>query len=246
MSVPPPAEPLPPLTANHNLLNRLINCIEDEILPHTEIEVPKGNKVFGAAILLDEVSTTCSDDDNLDEDENQRKQKKKDSEKWPLVIAKSNAELTKCSLYHGEVHCIHAYGTELSPENKPTPDQCIFLSTHEPCCMCISSIVWSGFQKVYYLFGYQDTKDQGIPHDINIMHELWGVPTYRKRNQFVSTASIVDLVDALDNNKEKEELKIRLERLFRRYNTLSKQYHSEKKTNSHDGARGGDSKIVFD
>lgn len=135
------------LTANHELLDRLLTCIEDEIIPQTETGVSQGNKVFGAAILLDD------SDDAGDT---------KQAQKWPLVIARSNAELTKCPLYHGEVHCIHAYGTELSPQDKPRPDQCIFLSTHEPCCMCISSIVWSGFQKVYYLFGYQETKDQGI------------------------------------------------------------------------------------
>ena len=49
--------------------------------------------------------------------------------------------------------------------------------------MCISSIVWSGFKKVFYLFPYLTTSKQGIPHDIDIMHELWGVPSYQRQNK---------------------------------------------------------------
>ena len=70
----------------------------------------------------------------------------------------------------------------------------VFLSTHEPCCMCISSIVWAGFRKVYYLFPYLTTREQGIPHDLDIMHELWNVPSYQKRNKFCATACIIDQI----------------------------------------------------
>ena len=35
-----------------------------------------------------------------------------------------------------------------------------------------NAILWSGFNKVYYFFPYSITSAQGIPHDINTMHEL--------------------------------------------------------------------------
>jgi tRNA(Arg) A34 adenosine deaminase TadA len=181
--------------------------------------VQDGNKVFGAAILLDdttEEATSC----------------------WPLVVARSNEETTS-TLLHGEVNCLLAYSGIVNDKNGiveekcPKPQECIFLSTHEPCCMCISSIVWSGFTRVYYLFGYEVTKEQGIPHDINIMHELWGVPTYRRRNKFVSTASIPQLVKELsDDDPDKAILQKQIDELTERYKELAHQYHTEKPESS--------------
>ena len=72
--------------------------------------------------------------------------------------------------------------------------------------MCISSILWSGFTKVYYFFPYSVTAAQGIPHDIATMHELWNCTTYRKQNKYLSTASLMDLVKDLPAGKDKEEL----------------------------------------
>ena len=99
--------------------------------------------------------------------------------------------------------------------------------------MCISSIVWSGFTRVYYFFGYEETKSQGIPHDINIMHELWGVPTYRRRNKFLSSESIIRLVDQLPvEDPDKESFQLRIKELIEKYNILANQYHTEKPENS--------------
>jgi tRNA(Arg) A34 adenosine deaminase TadA len=99
--------------------------------------------------------------------------------------------------------------------------------------MCISSIVWSGFTRVYYLFGYETTKEQGIPHDINIMHELWGVPSYRRRNQFLSTASIPQLVNAMsDDDPDKQQFLMKIEELTRTYKVLAEQYHTTKPNSS--------------
>jgi tRNA(Arg) A34 adenosine deaminase TadA len=126
------------LTASKELLLRLLTCIEKEILPQTIEAVEEGNKVFGAAILKDAAA-----------------------DEWPLVVAATNHETVTC-LFHGEVQCLYTYSVETPADGRPDPSECIFLSTHEPCCMCVSSIVWSGFTRVYYLFGYQDTKTQGI------------------------------------------------------------------------------------
>jgi tRNA(Arg) A34 adenosine deaminase TadA len=197
------------LGASNSKIARLLSCIEEEILPLTVKGVQDGNKVFGAAILLD------------------------DDVVWPLVVARSNNEVAS-TLYHGEVHCLLAYSHMVNGNDKcPRPSECIFLSTHEPCCMCISSIVWSGFTRVYYFFGYEETKDQGIPHDINIMHELWGVTTYRRRNKFLSSGSIINLVEEMsDEDDEKKRFQDRIEILIQSYNTLARQYHAEKPVSS--------------
>ena len=97
--------------------------------------------------------------------------------------------------------------------------------------MCISSLVWAGFKKVYYLFPYLTTSAQGIPHDIDVMHELWDVPSYQKRNKFCSTAGIIDLINELPEGEEKTALLASVDRVAAIYNDLSQKYHSEKADN---------------
>ena len=95
----------------------------------------------------------------------------------------------------------------------------------------ISSIVWAGFRKVFYLFPYSITSEQGIPHDIQTMHELWGVSTYRKNNRYCSTACLIDLIDRLDDSEEKRVLLEKQAHLISEYMALSTQYHDEKSAN---------------
>lgn len=196
---------LPELTANADELQRMLSCISDEVFPLTREGVAKGNKVFGAAILNSALETT---------------------------LVETNSELTS-PLFHGEVHAIYKWCKIVpSGQRGPSAKASVFLSTHEPCCMCISSIVWTGFEKVYYLFPYSLTKEQGIPYDINIMHELWGVDSYRKQSKFCSTACLMDLVENLpEDNPKKKDLQKTIEELKVKYEELSKMYHSEKSTN---------------
>ena len=58
--LPPPQTPQPELTADAAKLWRLLEVIEKEILPKTEVEVAAGNKVFGAAILDDSCGTVVA------------------------------------------------------------------------------------------------------------------------------------------------------------------------------------------
>ena len=113
----------------------------------------------------------------------------------------------------------------------PAAADSVFLATHEPCCMCISSIVWSGFKRCYYLFPYETTRDQGIPHDLNIMYELWRVPRYRERNAFCTTAGILPLIAALEDGEARAELEATVARITQRYDELSTKYHAEKAAN---------------
>lgn len=163
--------PLPDLTATADELARLLAVIEEEILPKTRAGVAAGNKVFGAAVLGPAPALAT-------------------------VVADTNHE-TECPLYHGEVYVIQRWsaGGATSPTARGNAAaSAVFLSTHEPCCMCISAIVWAGFKRVFYLFPYEVTSAQGIPHDLNIMRELWAVPTYQKQSALCSTAAIPALV----------------------------------------------------
>lgn len=183
------------------MLRRLLEVIEQDILPKTTEQVAAGNKVFGAAVLDGAFET---------------------------VVADTNHE-TSCPLYHGEVYTIEQWS---SVANKPSAASSIFLSTHEPCCMCISAIVWSGFRKCYYLYPYETTRDQGIPHDLKIMHQLWGVERYVTRNELCATAGIMELIESLPPGPDKDELQATVGRINAKYNELSHKYHSEKGCNA--------------
>lgn len=132
----------PPLTATVPQISKMLQVMEDQILPVTEQGVAQGNKVFGAAVL--------------DKDLN-------------MVLAGTNSE-TECPLFHGEVKVIYEWSKITPAAQRGTLAQSsVFLATHEPCCMCVSSILWSGFKEVFYFFPYSITSAQGIPHDINTM-----------------------------------------------------------------------------
>lgn len=191
-------------------LSKLLSVIQEEILPKTEIGVQNGNKVFGAAVLRRE-NLSC-------------------------VIADTNEE-TKCPLYHGEVNAIQKW-SKMPQNTRGTSEDTVFLSTHEPCCMCISAIVWTGFKTVFYLFPYESTRDQGIPHDLEIMHELWGVARYRPRNKFCQTFSIMELVAKVKDSSQRQDLLDKFEVIEKTYNRLSSSYHSNKGENEND--------IIFD
>jgi len=97
---------------NAALISRLFDVIEKHIAPVTAAGVARGNKLFGAAIL-----------------------RKSD---LSVVIAETNNE-TENPLWHGEMHAIKRF-YELPAETRPNPKDCIFLTTHEPCSLCLSGI----------------------------------------------------------------------------------------------------------
>lgn len=200
-----PCTPGEPLTATPEMIRRLLSVIENEVLPKTVQGVAAGNKVFGAAVL----------DGRTPE--------------MPTVIADTNNE-TLCPLYHGEVYTIKQWSETISPVDRPAPADSIFLSTHEPCCMCISSIVWSGFKKIFYFFPYEASRDQGIPHDINIMQELWQVPRYAPCNKFCTSVGLLEVIAECED-EVREEFGITVDRITKKYEELSCKYHTEKTNN---------------
>ena len=194
------------------LLSRLLDVIEQDLVPLTQRGVTGGNKLFGAAIL-----------------------RKSD---LSVVIAETNNE-SENPLWHGEIHAIKRF-YELPAESRPDSKDCIFLATHEPCSLCLSGITWSGFDNFYYLFSYEDTRDSfGIPHDIRILQEVFAVPDpdraavapgrplYNRKNHFFESHSLQQLIAATDRST-KESLVARVDDLNGVYNDLSATYQKDK------------------
>ena len=65
----------------------------------------------------------------------------------------------------------------------------------------------------------------------DIMHELWNVPSYQRRNRYCSTACITDLVQELPDGEDKAHLEVVIARITGAYEVLSNKYHREKARN---------------
>ena len=123
---------------------------------------------------------------------------------------------------------------ELDANTRPNEKDCIFLSSHEPCSMCLSGITFSGFDNFYYVFPYTETNDQfKIPHDLNILKEVFKINDgeYNKENSYWKSQNINLLIENLPNSK-KENILNQLVKIKKKYQTLSNQYQENKDENS--------------
>ncbi len=182
------------------LVSRLLDVIESDILPLTAQGVAAGNKVFGAALL-----------------------RKAD---LSLVLAGTNAE-TRNPLVHGEINTLNQF-YEIA--DRPATHDLLFLSTHEPCTLCMSAITWAGFDNYYYLFSHEDSRDSfAIPHDLRILKELFGLDPggYRRTNAFWTAHGSRDLADE-EPVPRRGDLHERIARIARRYQELSQRYQESK------------------
>ena len=187
-------------------LEKILNVFLNEVLPLTKKGVAKGNKIFGAAII------------------------KKDD--LSVVSAETNNEIEN-PLWHGEIHTIKKF-YELNSETRPNEKDCLFLSSHEPCSMCLSGITFSGFDNFYYLFPYNVTNNEfNIPHDLNILKEVFKIDNgeYNKENSYWKSQSINILVESLPLSKKEKILK-QLDEIKKKYQTLSNEYQENKSENS--------------
>ena len=193
------------------LLNKLLAIIEQTIIPETSIGVSHGNKIFGGAIL----------DNNAN-----------------LIICGVNAEM-ECPLYHGEISTIknfydHKLHLKLQSDDL---SKYIFLSTHEPCSMCLSAITWTGFTKIYYFFPYEMTTNSfNIPHDVNILRQVFGKTDannyYNKSNEYFKAYNIIEMIGNLQNSQQRKQLMERVDSIKIAYAKLSQQYQQSKAMNN--------------
>ena len=180
---------------------RLLQVIEDDILPLTRAEVARGNKIFGAALL--------------------------DKKSLKTIIAETNNEIEN-PLWHGEMHTLKKF-YEIPEQQRPASSELLFLSTHEPCSLCLSAITWCGFDNFYYFFSHQDSRDEfAIPHDLKIMKEIFGQEEYQSENDFWKSCAISELIKLADNRKP---LTLQAERIKEQYNSLSASYQKHKSDN---------------
>ena len=191
---------------NEKALEKILNIFSKEVLPLTEQGVAKGSKIFGAAII------------------------KKDD--LSLVVAETNNEIEN-PLWHGEMHTLKKF-YELDSNTRPNEKDCMFLSSHEPCSMCLSAITFSGFDNFYYLFSYSDTNNKfNIPHDLNILKEVFNINdgNYNKNNSYWKSYNIHSLINKLEDSK-KNKLTESFNNIKKKYFDLSNKYQASKEKNS--------------
>ena len=190
---------------NEILLNKFSDIFKNNILPLTVKGVDTGNKIFGAAII--------------------------DKSDYSLVIAETNNE-TENPIWHGEIHTLKKF-YELDSKTRPNEKNCIFLTSHEPCSLCLSAITFSGFNNFYYLFPYESTLSEfSIPHDLNILKEVFNITDgkYIKENSYWKSYNINTLVDELKSNSKKK-LTVSFNEIKKIYTDLSNKYQSSKEKN---------------
>ena len=146
-----------------------------------------------------------------------------------LIVTGTNNEM-KNPLFHGEISTIINFFklTNIHPK------EYLFISSHEPCSLCLSAITWSGFDNFYYFFPYEDTKDKFyIPHDIQILKEIFYINNgkYNKKNSYWNSYSIIDEIKKQKNIK-KYNFKKKIDRIYDEYNNLSQLYQNNKNKNN--------------
>ena len=145
-----------------------------------------------------------------------------------LVVTGVNNEIEN-PIYHGEISTIINF-FKLRNLN---PKDYLFVSSHEPCSLCLSAITWSGFDNFYYLFPYEETESTfNIPYDLKILKEVFKIDkgAYSKNNTFWQSYSIIEEIKKLQN-AENDKLLAKIKEINKLYEDISNNYQSAKNSN---------------
>ena len=145
-----------------------------------------------------------------------------------LLITGTNNEIAN-PLYHGEISALfNFFGNK-----KLNPNDYYFISSHEPCSLCLSAITWSGFDNFYYFFSYADTKSSfNIPHDLNILKEVFDINEgeYKKKNKYWKSFSIIEEIKKFEDQNN-PFFKEKIDKIKLLYAELSAEYQNTKISN---------------
>ena len=146
-----------------------------------------------------------------------------------IVITGTNNEITN-PLYHGEISTLFNF-FKIKNLN---PKDYYFITSHEPCSLCLSAITWSGFDNFYYFFEHKDTKSSfHIPHDLNILQEVFNIQggEYNKVNGYWKSFSIIDQIKKNEDSNRHNLIK-KIDKIKQLYAELSTQYQDTKISNN--------------
>jgi len=146
-----------------------------------------------------------------------------------IVIIGTNNEITN-PLYHGEISTLFNF-FKIKNLN---PKDYYFITSHEPCSLCLSAITWSGFDNFYYFFEHNDTKSSfHIPHDLNILQEVFNIQggEYNKVNGYWKSFSIIDQIKENEDSNKHNLIK-KIDKINQLYADLSTQYQNAKISNN--------------
>ncbi|KAH8690453.1 cytidine deaminase-like protein [Talaromyces proteolyticus] len=198
------------------LLDALCTCIEKDIHPLSTPAVAAGSKLFGAAIL-----------------------RKSD---LSVVYADTNQERGS-PLWHGETWTLKQF-FEIPADQRPQVDGCLFLTTHEPCSLCLSAILWSGFDNFIYMYTYEETHHVfECNGDLDIFNDVFNVrqgetgrqasldgklaqirPQYKLRSSRLVALSFAELLAAITDKMTQAEYLAKVSRVKTSYGRLSEAY----------------------
>ena len=145
-----------------------------------------------------------------------------------LVISGTNNEINN-PLYHGEICALFNF----FKSKKLNPKDYYFISSHEPCSLCLSAITWSGFDNFYYFFPYADTKSSfNIPHDLNILKEVFHINEgeYKKNNKYWKSFSIIEEIKKFEDPNNPFFIE-KIDKIKLLYAELSAEYQKTKISN---------------
>ena len=146
-----------------------------------------------------------------------------------LVIIGTNNEVIN-PLYHGEISALFNF----FKSKNLNPKDYYFISSHEPCSLCLSAITWSGFDNFYYFFSYKETDTTfRIPHDLNILQEVFKIKDgeYNKNNSYWKSFSIIDQIKENEDSNKHNLIK-KIDKIKLLYSDLSTQYQNAKISNN--------------